>query len=107
MKTRLLLFILLFPAVVYGQEKASRSYTVHGNVADMATRLPLAGATLSIFGGPGVALTDKAGVFSLGVQAGHIRLRCEYIGYRSIDTMVTVSGDQHIDFLLSPSQQTL
>ncbi len=107
MNTRLLLFILLFPPLVYGQEKASRSYTVHGNVTDIATRLPLGGATLSIVGGQGVALTDKAGVFSLGVQAGRIRLRCEYIGYRSVDTMITVSGDQHIDFFLSPSQQTL
>lgn len=107
MKSRLLLFIFFFPAVVHSQGKALVSYTIHGNVADLPSRLPLAGATLSIVGGTRLALTDKAGVFSLRVQAGHIRLRCEYIGYRPLDTMVTVNSDEHIDFLLSPSQQIL
>src|ERR1700744_548073 len=107
MKTRLLLFILLLPGLVRSQEKASESFTVHGSVADISTGLPLAGATLSIVGGRSVVLTDKAGIFSLKVQAGRKRLRCEYIGYRSLDTVVTVSDNQHVDFLLSPSQQTL
>jgi len=107
MKTRLLLFILFFPVLVYSHGKKFGSYTIHGNVADRTTRLPLEGVTLSVVGGTGVALTDKAGVFSIRLQAGRMWLRCEYIGYRPLDTIVTVNSDLHIDFLLSPSPQAL
>jgi len=107
MKVRLLLFLILFPGLVFSQGYTSRSYTLRGNVTDAVTRLPLAGATLSVVGGTGVALTDKSGGFSLKVQAGRIRLRCEYIGYRSVDTMLTAIGDQRIDFLLAASPQSL
>jgi len=107
MKSRLLLFILLFPALVSGQEKTPGSSALHGKVADISSHLPLVGATLSIVGGKEVALTNKAGVYVLKVQAGRVRLRCAYVGYHSVDTILTVSGDQQIDFLLSPSPQTL
>ncbi len=107
MKTRLFLFIFLLPALVYGQEKTSKSYTLQGKVADMASRLPLTGATLSTVGSTGVTLTDKAGIFSLVVPGGLLRLRCQYIGYRSLDTTITVNDNQRINFLLSPSLQTL
>ena len=107
MKTRLLLFILFLPLFVYSQEKASKSYTVQGNVADITTRLPLAGATISVADGHGGGLTDNSGQFSLKVRSGQVRLRCAFVGYRSVDTTIRVNHDLHLDFFLTPSQQTL
>jgi TonB-dependent receptor len=81
---------------------ASAQVTIHGSVTDSLTREALVGANVYI---PGTALggvTDREGKYSIvKIPAGVRTVRASYIGFRSRDISVTLSGsDVTLDFRL-------
>ncbi len=78
-----LLFVVLGTNDLEGQEQVG---TIRGEVVDLATGRPLAGAAVRVLGGPGPTLSDASGRFVLtGVPLGTVSVRAELIGYRPRD----------------------
>jgi iron complex outermembrane receptor protein len=103
-----LFFSLLFLTILsFGQQKAEPVFKITGKVYDAATKASLPASTVSEVGTANGVLANNSGIFTLKVKKGKMQLRCEYIGYKKIDTIISVVGDQHINFYLTPAQQTL
>ena len=68
--------------------------TIAGQVTDSQTRLPIAGATVSVSPGGQSALTDINGNFSLSVSPGTSTVTAKATGYSSASQTVTVNGGQ-------------
>ncbi|MDB5250249.1 MAG: SusC/RagA family TonB-linked outer membrane protein [Segetibacter sp.] len=75
----------------------SRNIPVTGNVLS-ATGEKLAGATITVKGGPGVARSDENGNFQLTV-AGNAELLVSYVGFET--QTIPVGGRSRIDIVLS------
>jgi len=68
--------------------------TIAGQVIDSQTRLPIAGAAVSVNPGGQAALTDINGNFSLSVSPGTSTVTAKATGYGSASQTVTVNGGQ-------------
>src|SRR4051794_21719974 len=63
--------------------------TVKGRVIDAGTQLPVAGATVTTFGGHSTSITDQKGIFTLTANEPNDSLRISAIGYATNNIAVT------------------
>lgn len=90
---------LMFCATVVAQ------HSISGQVQDQR-HAPLVGAQIRV--SQKTSTTDATGHYALiGIAAGPVAISVSYIGYKSIDTIVTVHDDRHIDFRLRPTVSEL
>lgn len=95
----LLILMLLLPANVWAQSKNHLSGAVYE--ISNGVKEPLPGATVSIpVYGMG-AITSVDGAYHIKeVPSGKVRLTVSFIGKVTIDTLLVVSGDQRLDFVM-------
>lgn len=84
---KLLLSLLLAAVctVVFAQRG-----TVTGKVTDQQTKEPLIGANIFVDGATAGAATDNAGKYTLDLQAGNQKLIVSYVGYKTVEQIVSV-----------------
>jgi outer membrane receptor protein involved in Fe transport len=100
----LLIFVLLLiPFVAFAQNGI-----VKGVIIDAETNEPLAGVNVTVSGTAIGAATDQDGYFSIeNIAQGEVTLVFEYIGYKDLEKMVTISGTPTtLEILLQPSVLT-
>lgn len=103
-----LLILLLIPAYGYsqiGNQKAQ--IQLSGIIQDATNHTSLPNANLSVNGNSNQTQSNTKGEFTLMVNAGNIHLHCDYVGYVSLDTMITVKHSLHIVLSLCPSSAQL
>lgn len=97
----LILFIIAFPALVYGQSK----YTVSGYVTDAKSGEQLTGATIYNAATGNGATTNNYGFFSLTLPEGNCTLEFRFLGFQHTiktfdliaDTLLSVALKKGID----------
>ena len=99
----LFLFFFLSSAKLFGQDK----FTISGYVKDKTNGETLFGANIYEEEGLRGTTSNEYGFYSLTLPAGQYKIVASYIGYTSIDTSITLSGDIRINIdLLSEAQVT-
>jgi TonB-linked SusC/RagA family outer membrane protein len=89
---------------------AQESATIQGTVTDAASGTPIADARVSIVGSTLQGVTNLRGTYRIaGVPAGTVTLRVRRIGYKTIETGLTVAAGQAVtsDHALTASVVTL
>jgi carboxypeptidase family protein len=71
--------------------------TIAGQVLDSLTKLPIAGATVSLSPTGATALTDANGNFSFGVAAGTYTVTASAVDYNSASQTVTLNNGQKVN----------
>ena len=95
----LLILMLLLPANVWAQSKHHLSGAVYE--ISNGVKEPLPGATVSIPAYGMGAITSVDGAYHIKeVPSGKVRLTVSFIGKVTIDTLLVVSGDQRLDFVM-------
>ena len=80
-------------------------FPVSGKIAT-ADNLPLAGSHIHV--GQKTVSSDVFGNYVVpNVSAGKIRISVSYLGYKSVDTLVVISGESVIDFYLKQNTTSL
>lgn len=101
----LLVLSLICADRIYGQTGNSHSYILKGKISDASNRSPLNGATLFI-DGAGTHGEDH-GRYQLRITEGIQHIKCEFVGYATVDTTINVHSDITLNFSLQPVQQNL
>lgn len=65
-------------------------YTVQGRVVSAGDKIPLIGATVLVKNSETGTTTDGNGYFAVSVTGNKVALVVSYIGYRSIDTLLSI-----------------
>lgn len=97
----LIAFVFLFTgnqSLVYSQNKISGTITNERNE-------PLAGS--HIHTGQQFSISDPSGNFLIDLPSGDSRFIVSFIGYKTIDTLLNVSGDQRLNFQLKEAVSAL
>lgn len=82
-------------------------YTICGFVSDSVTGERLIGANIVVKNLAMGTITNAFGFYSFTLAQGSYKLRCSYIGYQTIETIIEVSGSQKITFTLKPEAISL
>lgn len=69
---------------------------IRGTVRD-ETNAPVEGAAVTVKGLSAGTVTNKQGKFELNLPVGTYQLEISFVGYKTVQKTVTVSGDQPID----------
>lgn len=89
--------------VVFSRKR--QKFTLSGYVADEVTGERLIGASVRVLVENGaVAVTNDFGFFSLHLDEGEYRLLVSYIGYRPIETGVSLQSGKMLKIYLSPGE---
>lgn len=102
-----MLSVLAVTAIIASLSPASR---VVGVVRDADSRLPLAGASVTVSGARGDVITDSAGRFQvIRVPAGARRMIVRCLGHTALtlDVVVPAEGSLHIDVILAAAPTRL
>lgn len=99
-KLTLLLFFLI---TFMGMQAQTR--VLKGKVTDADTKLPLAGASVTVIGITAAQKTDVDGTFSFSA-AGKIILVVSYVGYKT-QSLNVAATDTFINVLLQPSSEAM
>jgi hypothetical protein len=107
MKRKVLLIpivLCLFLVKAYSQEK----YTISGIISDAETGETMIGATISVkeLTATGT-ITNAYGYYSLTLPKGEYTVVFSYIGYKSIENIISLNEDKRLDYKLSPDSETL
>ncbi len=107
--TKLVLpFLLLIVAFHHTSLSQTTGFTLKGKLTDAQTSEALVGASISISGGHKATVTELDGSFVLkNLSAGSYTLHCRYVGYKTIDTTLTVNGNISIAFSLVRNSDAL
>jgi hypothetical protein len=98
------LAVLLFPAMLFAQGK----FTISGGIKDKKTGEAMIGATVKVADKPSLGTaSNEYGFYSLTLPAGSYRLVVEYLGYKTLDTTISLSNHAAADFSLEPSERVL
>jgi iron complex outermembrane receptor protein len=73
------------------------SAVITGTIRSPDLEAPLSGATVTVEGTTIKATTDEAGRFTLNAPPGHLTLRADFGGFRSVQKEVTVSAGRSAD----------
>ncbi|MBE7169344.1 MAG: TonB-dependent receptor [Williamsia sp.] len=76
-----LLFVTILLLICFLSLPALAQQTISGTVRDATTNKPLAGATISVKGGPQTTQSDAKGAFTLSVPGSNSTLTVSYIGF--------------------------
>lgn len=85
MSLRLWIILLISASGIFNLTAQNR--VIKGNVMDMLTQEPLAGAHISV-DGISQTLTSLSGIFYVSVINDSIQLKITYTGYESLDTII-------------------
>jgi iron complex outermembrane receptor protein len=106
--TLLSLILLFIVAFTHGQTIVKgKLFQLSGKIIDADSRIPLPAASVAVMGTADGVLSDKNGKYLLKINAGPVHVICQYIGYKTVDTLMNVSNDQQLNFYLKPSAQAL
>ena len=97
MKHLFLCALLLHAWVANGQ------HTISGTLSDASSGEPLLAGTVLDLNSGGGATSNAFGFYSLTLNGNEARLRYSYIGYRDLDTTITLTEDFVLDIALSAS----
>lgn len=101
---RLLSLLFLVMALLYAESALAQSrYNIHGTVYEQNgdTKTPLDFAAITIPEYKLVTTSSNGGHYQLSnLPAGKVRISVQYVGCHTIDTLVTVTPDMHLDFCL-------
>lgn len=107
MQRPLLLSIFLFLFHLSANSQTPR-HTIKGAILDAETKEQLTGATVSVSGTPQNVKGGLDGSYTLSnLSPGTYKLRCSFIGYRTIDTVVTLKASIRINFFLKSTSASL
>jgi len=106
MKSFFLLYSLIFfiPFLSIGQ--TTGKYSIRGSVFDSQTKEQLVGASISISDRIVKAGLDGSYTFQ-NITPGTYKLRCGFVGYVSLDTVIFLNGNIKLNFLLKNSTTEL
>ncbi len=102
---RLSIFAALLVAVLAGVSTVAHSATIKGKVRDAQTKDPLPYTNVLLLNTGLGSSTDLEGNYIIrNVPAGTYIIRASYVGYKTVETKISVQGDATFekDFLLSP-----
>ncbi|WP_074489971.1 TonB-dependent receptor [Mucilaginibacter polytrichastri] len=102
--TILFILLLIGTNLSYGQ---NTGFTLSGKVKDAATKTPLSQATVSVTGTSTGTHSDSTGFYKLVIPAGIHKIRFEFVGYATIDTVLNVNTNIKLNVSLKPSDQFL
>ncbi|HET6768404.1 MAG TPA: carboxypeptidase-like regulatory domain-containing protein, partial [Chitinophagaceae bacterium] len=108
MMTKSLVLIIILNAFYTGLF-SQKTNSVSGKVTDKETNIPLAGATVLIYGSPNPVVTNKDGIYTLSNLHGKkIILQVSYVGYETLELPLTIAEDGVIiaDIALTPIFKT-
>jgi hypothetical protein len=91
------LFLLLPPL------HAQQEVELRGRITDKYTGTPLTGATISVSSIRKGSLSDTSGTYKLTLPPGDAHIIVSYLGYRGVDTLLTLSHSMVLDFQLIPA----
>lgn len=98
-KNSFIFFFSLFAVIGFSQN------TVRGKITNQ-NRAPLSGSHIHI-GTKSVSSNDTGIYFIKRLPSGVTKVHVSYIGYKSIDTVLTIKGDVVLDFALQPQMDEL
>jgi iron complex outermembrane receptor protein len=102
------LVLLLSATGLHSQDKVSGSlFTINGTITDAASKSALVAASVSEVGTSYGQVSDARGQYSLKLIAGSVHMRCEYVGYLSIDTTFVLVKNVHLNFSLKSLPNSL
>ncbi len=97
-----LILLFLGSNVLSGQNACN--LTVSGNLICANDKEPLFPAVVALDGGENGVQTDEKGKFSFkNICIGNHRLRASFIGYQNLDTLIYISSDVKLQFLMKSS----
>ncbi len=99
----LLFLILIYPALLVGQQ----NYTLSGSVTDAATGEDLIGVTIFDLESSSGSITNSYGFYSLSLPAGWYNIQYSYMGYTTAKHAIELSKNQSFNIELTPSQIAL
>ncbi|MFL0063104.1 TonB-dependent receptor [Tenacibaculum maritimum] len=102
-KVKIVTFLVLLFAVL---EVNAQTFMLSGKVVN-ESGTPLAGASILIEDLDKGGATDFDGNFQLALHKGTYVLKVSYIGFKTIDKIVTMSRDMRINIVLAPNQNFL
>lgn len=100
---RLLLFVLLLPVILFGQQNV----TLSGIVSDQKNK-PLPGATLIVDNGRYATISNNKGYYKFSnIPRGVYEINIRYMGYENHMDNIDIYADTVIDFALNEVMQNL
>ena len=106
--TLLLLSSALLVTFSYGQaNEAVNLFQLSGKIIDAVTADPLPAASIAVKGTSNGVLSDKNGKYTLKLTSGPMHIICQYVGYKSIDTLINISGNTQLNLYLKSASQSL
>jgi outer membrane receptor protein involved in Fe transport len=79
----------------------SETYTVNGVVKDGSTGEPLAFANIVILETSHGTAADQHGKFTLNFNKGNYKLRCSYVGYKTVISPISINSDIQITITMN------
>lgn len=103
------LLLLLATNLLYAQNNHEQvgEYLITGSVTNLSTHLALVGANLSLSVPSSATHSDQNGNYKFSVKQGIYHLKCDFIGYIPLDTLVQVNSNVVLNLSLTISQQNL
>ncbi len=96
-------FILLLILTGAITSSAQQNYTLNGTVTDSLSGESLIGVTLKFSSRTQAGTSTNAyGFYSCKLSPGEYNMTISYVGYRSLNTIVSLYSDKRIDFSLVP-----
>ena len=87
--------------------RAQPSFIIQGKVLAAVDQTPLVGANIQLRQTTVGTTTDSQGAFALNAAQSPVRLTASFIGYRSLDTVVTLPLRRPLILVLSPDLSLL
>lgn len=75
------------------KQQPAPKVTLSGYVEDAISQERLIGVRIDIMHQPGEAFTNNFGFFSLTFPRNEVRIKCYYLGYQPIDTLIRAEND--------------
>ncbi|WP_051315854.1 SusC/RagA family TonB-linked outer membrane protein [Algoriphagus vanfongensis] len=104
---RKLAFVLIGIFILSFQAAEAQKITVSGKVIEADSQMPLAGAMATVLPIGESLIADGEGMFSLALEPGEYRFILQFIGYASLDTLVSVIMSEKLIFELKPLEMGL
>lgn len=106
MNYKICLFLLL-ALISLPNAAQEKKVTLSGYVTDAATRETLIGANVSAPEAKAGTATNNYGHYSLRLPIGQVRLHFNYVGYKRLDTLVTITSTSTLNIALQSADQEL
>ncbi len=105
---QLSLFLISSLTFAYGQSSTPGSlFQLSGKIIDAANGGTLPAASIAAKGTSNGVLSDKNGKYTLKLTSGPVHVICQYVGYKSIDTLLNITGNTQLNLYLKPASQSL